>query len=109
MNSWLGLNWDFIVAPIVFLFLLSCALCILSGNLKLLPIAIVWNVLFVAAAFGFIYVAVRMMGRSESYEFVQWPVLDAMLALSVGNWIIWQQRVILERTAEQALGAVGKT
>ena len=105
MNSRIGLDWDLIAAPIGFLFLLSCALCIFSGNLKLLPIAMVWNLLFAEAGVAFNYVAVRIVGRSDSYEFVQWPVLYAMLALSFGNWLIWRQRVNSERAAEHALGA----
>ncbi len=92
MNLGLGLNWDFVIAPIAFLVLLSGALCFLSGDLKLLPIAIVWNILFVAAAFAFIYAGVRIMGRSDSYEFVQWPMLEAMLALSFGSWLVWRRR-----------------
>ena len=94
MNIALELNWDIFVAPIVFLVLLSGALCILSGNVKLLPIAFAWNILFVAVAFGFIYVGVRIIGRSDGYEFVQWPVLEAMLALPFGKWLIWRQRAI---------------
>jgi len=94
MNIALDLNWDIFVAPIIFLVLLSGALCILSGNAKLLPIAFAWNILFVAVAFGFIYVGVRIVGRTDGYEFVQWPVLEAMLALPFGKWLIWRQRVI---------------
>jgi hypothetical protein len=105
MNSRIGLDWDLVVAPIAFIFLLSCALCISSGKLKLLPIAIGWNVLFTAAGFAFIYVSVRMVGRKDSYEFVQWPILYSMLALSFGNWLIWRQRVEFKSAAEQAPGA----
>lgn len=94
MNVVLGWNWDVLVAPIIFLILLSGALCILSGNAKLLPVAFVWNLLFVAVAVGFIYVGVRIMGRSDGYEFLQWPVLEAMLALPFGKWLIWRQRVL---------------
>lgn len=89
LNLRLGLNWDFIGAPIVFLFLVSCALCVFSGNVKLLPIAMVWNLVFLTAGFAFVYVGVQVIGRSVSYEFVQWPVLNAILGLSFGNWLIW--------------------
>jgi hypothetical protein len=105
MNSRIGLNWDLLAAPVVFLVLLSFALCVLSGNLKLLPIAIVWNLLFLTVGFGFIYIGVQMIGRSDNYQFVQWPVLAAMLGLSFGNWLALRQRVKSHRAAEQALGA----
>ena len=105
MNSRIGWDWDLVAAPVGFIFLLSCALCIASGKLKLLPIALIWNVLFTVAGLAFIYVSVRIAGRRESYEFVQWPILYSMLALSFGNWLIWRQRVEFKSTAEQALGA----
>ena len=105
MNSRIGFDWDLIAAPLVFLFLLSCALCILSASLKLLLLAVIWNLLFLGAGFGFLYVVVRMTGPDDSYEFVQWPVLEAALTLSFGAWFIWRQRVNSNRAAEQALGA----
>jgi hypothetical protein len=105
MNSRTGLDWDLFAAPIAFLVVLSFALCIFSGSLRLLPIAALWNLLFLAAGFGFVYVGVRMIGSSDIYEFVQWPLLEAMLGLSFGSWLIWRQRVNSDRAAEQALGA----
>jgi hypothetical protein len=105
MNSRIGLNWDFVAAPIIFLFLLSCALCISSGSLRILPIAVVWILLFLAAAFGFVYLGVQLIDRSDSYEFVQWPIVEAMLALSFGNWLVWRRRVNSKGVAQQALGA----
>jgi hypothetical protein len=102
MNSRIGLNWDFVVAPIVFLFFVSCALCISSGSLRILPIAVVWVLLYLAAAFGFVYVVVRSIDQAESYEFVQWSIAEAMLALSFGNWLIWRERVNFKVAAEQA-------
>ena len=39
--------------------------------------------LFLAAGFGFVYVGVRVTERTDSYEFVQWPVLEAMLTLAM--------------------------
>jgi hypothetical protein len=105
MNSRIGLNWDFVAAPIVFLFLLACALCISSGSLRILPIAVVWILLFLAAGFGFVYVVVRLIGRIDTYTFVQWPFLEAMLALSFGNWLVWRQRVNHIGAAQQVLAA----
>jgi hypothetical protein len=99
MNALIGLNWDFVAAPIAFLFLLSCALCLFSGNLKLLPVAIVWILLFTAAGFGFVYVGVRIAERSESYDFIQWPVLYAMWALAFANWFVWRQGRNLKHAA----------
>lgn len=98
MNALIGLNWDFVAAPIAFLLLLSCALCIFSGNLKLLPVAIVWILLFTAAGFGFVYAGVRIDERSDSYDFIQWPMLYAMWALAFGNWFIWRQRRNLKQS-----------
>ena len=106
MNSSIGLEWDFFVAPIVFLLLLSAALCMCSGNLKLFPVAVIWNLLFAIAGFAFVYAGVRLIyGSSEWYEFIQWPILDSMVGLSFGNWLIWRQRVTLNTAAEQAPAA----
>jgi hypothetical protein len=94
MNSRIGLNWDFVVAPIFFLILMSLALCLLTSSLHLLALALLWNLIFVAAGFVFVYAGVRTInGANEWYEFVQWPILEAMMALSFANWIIWRQRV----------------
>src|ERR1043165_4279907 len=38
MNDHIGLNWDFVGAPLTYLFLLSCALCVLGGGVRLLPL-----------------------------------------------------------------------
>lgn len=105
MNSRLGLDWDFMVAPIIFVFLLSCALCISSAQLRKLPMVVIWILLFVAAGVGFVYLIVRLIGRTDSYEFVQWPILEAMFALSFGSWLIWQQRVKSNRAIQHALAA----
>ena len=91
MNSRIGLDWDFVAAPLAFLFLLSCALCVVSGNLKWLPLAIVWNLFFTAIGVGVIYLCVRIVGPGEYYAFVQWPVLFATLGLSFGSWLIWRR------------------
>jgi len=80
-----------------YLFLLSTALYISHDNWKLLPIAIAWTLLFTVVAFGVIYLGVRIEPRSESYEFVQWPLLYAMLALSFGSWIVWRQARATDR------------
>ena len=106
MNSLFGLNWDFFVAPILYLILISVAVCVLTGSLRLLALAVVWNLVFVAAGFLLVYVVVRLMERAnDSYEYVQWPIVEGMLALSFGSWIIWRQRVALKRTAAQTLAA----
>jgi hypothetical protein len=96
INALIGLN--FVVAPLAYLLLLSCALCLFSGNLKLLPVALVWILLFTAAGFGFVYIGVRIDERNEIYEFIQWPVLYAMWALAFGNWFIWRQRQNLKQS-----------
>jgi len=106
MNSSIGLEWDLFVAPIVFLLLLSAALSMCSGNFKLFPVAVFWNLLFAIAGFAFVYVGVRAIyGSSEWYEFIQWPILQSMVGLSFGNWFIWRQRVTLNAAAERALPA----
>jgi hypothetical protein len=99
INSRIGLDWDFVAAPLAFLFLLSCALCVVSGNLKWLPLAIVWNLFFTAIGVGLIYVCVRMVGPGEYYTFLQWPVLFAMLGLSFGSWLIWRRMWNSKRAA----------
>lgn len=91
MNSRIGLNWDFVVAPLAFLSLLSVALCVVSGNLKWLPLAVVWILLFTAIGVGVIYVCVRIVGPGDYYTFVQWPVLYATFGLSFGSWLIWRR------------------
>ena len=98
MNSNIGLEWDFFVAPMVFLLLLSAALCMCSGNVKVFPVAVFWNLLFAIAGFAFVYATVRLIyGSSEWYEFIQWPILQSMVGLSFGNWLIWRQRVLPRR------------
>lgn len=105
MNILIGLTWDFIVAPITFFILLSFALCVLTGSLRLLPVAIVWNFIFAAGGFVFVYAAIHVFDvGSRWYEFVQWPILESMLALSYGNWIIWRQRIVASTGAEQIAG-----
>lgn len=69
MNSRFGLNSDFVVAPIFFLILMSLALCLLTSSLRLLALALFWNLIFVAAGFVFVYAGaqrsmVRMTGMS---------------------------------------------
>jgi hypothetical protein len=98
MNSSIGLEWDVSVAAIGFLLLLSAALCMCSGNLKLFPLAVIWNLLFAIAGFAFVYVGVRLInGSSEWYEFIRWPILESMVGLAFGTWLIWRQHVTFER------------
>jgi hypothetical protein len=96
MNRRIGLNWDFIAAPIALLILFSFALCVLTGSLRLLPLALVWNLIFTGSGFVFVYVAVRLIsGASEWSELVQWPIFESMISLSFGSWLIWRQRIAL--------------
>src|SRR5689334_12506363 len=46
MNDYTGFNWDFVGAPLTYLFLLSCALCVLGGGVRLLPVTIGWSLVF---------------------------------------------------------------
>jgi hypothetical protein len=106
MNSNMGPDWDFLVAPVVFMLLLSSALCMFSGNLKLFPLAVIWNLVFTIAGFVFLYASVRLIyGSSEWYEFIQWPILESMVGLSFGSWLIWRQRVRVYAASEQVLAA----
>jgi hypothetical protein len=105
MNVRIGFTWDFIVAPIAFLVLVSFALCVLTCSLRLLPLAIVWNLIFAAGAFVFIYAVLHVINvGSRWYDYVQWPILESMLALSYGNWIIWRRRVDHSGAAQQRVG-----
>jgi hypothetical protein len=105
MTVQFGLTWDFIIAPITFLILVSFALCVLTGSLRLLPMAIVWNLIFATGAFFVIYAVLHLFNiGSRGYEFVQWPILESMLALSYGNWIIWRQRVDHSGAAQHGVG-----
>jgi hypothetical protein len=93
MNAFLGLTWDFVGAPIGFLVLISLALCVLTGSLRFFPIALLWSLVFAVAGFVLVYAGVRIFSATKTwYEFVQWPILESMLALSFANWIIWRQR-----------------
>jgi hypothetical protein len=106
MNSHIGLDWDIAGAPIAFVFLLSVALCILSGDLKLLPLAVIWNSLFIALFLIFGYAVHRITdGGSDWLGFFAWPMLESTLALSFGSWLVWRQRVNPTRATQQALAA----
>jgi hypothetical protein len=42
----------------------------------------------------FVYGGIRLIdGSRDWYEFVQWTIVESMLALSFGNWLIWRRRV----------------
>ena len=93
MNAVIGLTWDVLVAPIGFIVLVSFAMCVLTGSLRLLPIATVWSLVFVGASFVMVYVSVRVFNPPNTwYELVQWPILECMLSLSIASWIVWRQR-----------------
>jgi hypothetical protein len=96
-----GLGLDPVAVPMLFLVLVSLALCIATGRLRFLPIVFVWNAIFGAAAFGMIYAVIRLLAAANDwYEFVQWPIFSSMFALSFGSWIIWCERFAHPRTAE---------
>ena len=101
MNSNIGLDWDLFVAPMIYLLLLSAALCLCSGNVKLFPVAVIWNLLFIIAGVAFVYACARLIdGSIKWYAFIQWPILASMVGLSFSSWLIWRQRVTL-KTARQ--------
>ena len=100
MNEVMGLTWDVLVAPIGFLVLVSFAMCVLTGSVRLLPIATVWNLIFVAAGFVVVYVSVGVFNALNTwYELVQWPILESMLSLSIASWIVWRQHSHMWRSA----------
>lgn len=81
MNAFMGLTLDFVGAPVGFLVLVSLAICVLTGSLRLLPIAFVWNLVFAVAGFVFVYAGVRILKRNgTSFESIRmyWvcPVLS---------------------------------
>lgn len=82
-------GWGGLVAPIAFLIMLSAASCILTCALRLLPLAFIWHLIFITAAIVIVYVIVRSLTNAMGwYEFVEWPVIESMLALSFGGWLI---------------------
>jgi hypothetical protein len=97
------LEWEIIIGPLAFLALLSMALCVATRTLRLLPIVFVWNGIFGAAGVVMV-IAVGSFVQPTTYDLIQWPVLQSMLALSFGSWIIWNERLVGERTAEQIVG-----
>jgi len=95
-----GLGWDPVAVPLVFLVLVSLALSVTTRRLRFLPIVLVWNAVFGAAALVMIYAVVRLVAAANDwYEFVQWPIFESMFALSFGSWIIWRERLVRPRTA----------
>ena len=92
MNEVMGLTWDVFVAPIGFLVLISFAMCVLTGSVRLLPIATVWSFIFAIAGFVAVYVSVRLFDARTWYELVQWSILESVLSLSIASWIVWRQR-----------------
>ena len=100
MNAAMGLTWDVLFAPIGFLVLVSFAMCVLTGRLRLLPIAAIWNLIFGAAGFVMVYVSVRVFNAPNTwYELVRWSILESMLFLSIASWIVWRQRSDMWRPA----------
>jgi hypothetical protein len=100
-----GLRWEPVTVLLVFLVLISLALSLATQRLRFLPLVFVWNAVFGGAAFFLISAAVRLTAPTNDwYDFVQWPVFESMFALSFGTWIIWRERLIGQRTAEQIVG-----
>ena len=84
---------DIRVALIGFFVLVSFAMCVLTGSVRLLPIATIWNLIFAAAGFVIIYGSARVFNAPNTwYELLQWPILESMLSLSIASWIVWRQR-----------------
>jgi len=109
MNVVMGLTWDFLIAPIGFLVLVSFAMCVLTGGIRLLPIAAIWNLFFAAAGFVGVYAAVRVFNGAKTwYELVQWPILESMLSLSIASWIVWRQRSDMWRSGFPANSAANQ-
>lgn len=91
-------SWDIEVAPVAFIALLSLAVCMATRTLRLLPIVFVWNGVFLAAGIAIIYLVVKFVDPPGNlYEFIQWPVLESMLALSLGSWVIWHERLVARK------------
>ena len=100
MNEVVGLPWDVLIAPIAFLLLVSFAMCVLTGSVRLLPIATVWNLIFAAAGFVMVFGSLGVCNAlNTSHELVQWPILESMLSLSIASWIVWRQRSNMYRSA----------
>jgi hypothetical protein len=95
-----GFGWEPVAAPVLFFALVSFAMSLATRRFRLLPIALVWNAVFGAAAFVMIYAVIRLVASANDwYEFVQWPIFASMFALSFGSWIIWRERLVSPRTA----------
>src|SRR5436190_7402734 len=106
MNSRIGLDWDIAGAPIAFVFLLSVSLCILSGELKLLPLTVIWNSFFIGLFLMFGYAVQRITeGGSDWTGVFAWPMLESALALSFVSWLVWRQRANANGATQQTLGA----
>ena len=104
MNEVMGLTWDVVVAPIGFLVLVSFAMCALTGSVRLLPIAAVWNLIFATAGFVTVYVSVRVFNVDNTWhELVPWPILESMLSPSIASWIVWRQRSDMWRSAKMSV------
>jgi hypothetical protein len=102
MHGLLGMNWYFTVEPLVFLALLSLSLCLLTRNLRLLPLAFAWNVAFAVGSLALVYAAVHssyVNSKIERYEFVTSSILGSMVGLSFGAWLVWRERLASRRNA----------
>ena len=103
MTTRIGENWV-VVAPLAFLLLISVTMCLLSTSLGLFAFAFIWNLAFCAVGFVSVYAVVRLIpGANERYEFVQWPILESMLALSYGSWLIWGRRLFANQPPNKRL------
>jgi hypothetical protein len=84
--------WQYLVGSFMFVVWVSIALSTLTHDRKLLPIAIIWNILFIIAGWLILFGLARTTKVDKVWlDFIVWPVLYGMLGLSFGNWIIWRK------------------
>jgi hypothetical protein len=108
-RSLFGLNWYFTVEPLMFLALLSLSLCLLTRSLRLLPLAFAWNVAFAVGSLALVYAAVHssyVTITNDRYEFVTSSILESMVGLSFGGWLVWRERVACRRNGAAHDGAL---
>jgi hypothetical protein len=92
MQTLVSHNW-FLLSPLIFLVLLSVALCIYAGDFSRLPVAI--GLIAAAALIGFslVYAAVNLTANvSEWYDFIQWPIVESALVTGCGIWLAINER-----------------
>jgi hypothetical protein len=101
MHDRLDFNWELIVAPVMFVVLLSFSLCLFSAGLRLLPLAFIWNAVFVVAGLAFVYAVASLSPEPGAWaERVQWPIFESMIGVSFGGWVIWRERIAYDRRVD---------